>query len=83
MNLEERNGYLDSLQRLGIKLELDRVSRFLDGLGRPAERFRALLVTGTIGKGSVSTYLSSALSHMGLRTGLYTSPHLVRVEERI
>ena len=83
MNLEERNGYLDSLQRLGIKLELDRVSRFLDGLGRPAERFRALLVTGTNGKGSVSTYLSSALSHMGFRTGLYTSPHLVRVEERI
>ena len=64
-------------------MELDRVSRFLDGLGRPAERFRALLVTGTNGKGSVSTYLSSALSHMGFRTGLYTSPHLVRVEERI
>lgn len=83
MNLEERNGYLDSLQRLGIKLELDRVSRFLDGLGRPAEKFRALLVTGTNGKGSVSTYLSSALSRMGFKTGLYTSPHLVRVEERI
>jgi len=54
-----------------------------EALGHPERRFPAIIVAGTNGKGSTSAILASILRAAGYRTGLYTSPHLVRVNERI
>jgi dihydrofolate synthase / folylpolyglutamate synthase len=75
--------YLKSLQRFGIKLGLDNIRALLASLGNPDRRFPSVLVAGTNGKGSVAAMLARILMEHGFRTGLYTSPHLVRVEERI
>jgi dihydrofolate synthase/folylpolyglutamate synthase len=74
--------YLSSLERFGIKLGLEQIRALLDGLDRPEQAFPALLIAGTNGKGSVAAMIERALRAAGLRTGLYTSPHLVRIEER-
>jgi dihydrofolate synthase/folylpolyglutamate synthase len=63
--------------------ELDRVRELLDALGNPQDSFRSFHIAGTKGKGSVSALISSVLSAAGYRTGLYTSPHLQRLTERI
>jgi dihydrofolate synthase/folylpolyglutamate synthase len=63
--------------------DLGRVRGLLARLGDPHRRFPSLHVAGTKGKGSVSAMATSALSAAGLRTGLYTSPHLLRFTERI
>ena len=55
---------------------------FCDALGHPERAFRSIHVAGTNGKGSVASILTSALAAVGLRTGLYTSPHLVDFRER-
>ena len=75
--------YLKSLERFGIKLGLDNIRTLLGSLGSPASEYPSLIVAGTNGKGSVAAMLARILSGHGFRTGLYTSPHLVRVEERI
>jgi dihydrofolate synthase / folylpolyglutamate synthase len=62
---------------------LDRMHRALAELGHPERAFRAALVVGTNGKGSTAALLASILQRHGVRVGLYTSPHLVHVEERI
>lgn len=62
---------------------LDRVQRALELLGNPHERFSSVLVVGTNGKGATAALLASMLHAHGVRVGLYTSPHLVHVEERI
>jgi dihydrofolate synthase/folylpolyglutamate synthase len=65
------------------KFSLDEVRILLAALGDPQRRVPSLLVAGTNGKGSTACTLASILSASGLRTGLYTSPHLERVNERI
>lgn len=62
---------------------LDRMIRCVEALGRPDRAFRTIHVTGTKGKGSVSRMLAALLRATGLRVGLYTSPHLERLGERI
>src|SRR5262249_51533121 len=62
---------------------LDRMRQFLHLLGNPQERYRIVHVAGSKGKGSTSAMLAAILGHAGYRTGLFTSPHLQRVEERI
>jgi dihydrofolate synthase/folylpolyglutamate synthase len=66
-----------------VRLGLEPTVALLDALGRPQDHFLALHVAGTNGKGSVAALLAAALQACGLRTGLYTSPHLVRFAERI
>lgn len=66
-----------------IKLGLDEVRGLLDVLGRPEEALLTVHVAGTNGKGSVCAMLAGMLESAGFRTGLYTSPHLVRFNERI
>src|SRR3972149_5521552 len=63
--------------------DLDRVRRLLHRLGGPQTAYRTIHVAGTKGKGSVSSLIASSLRAAGHRTGLYTSPHLVRFTERI
>jgi dihydrofolate synthase/folylpolyglutamate synthase len=75
--------WLYSTQAAGIKLGLENVRRLLDALGNPHRQLPCIHVAGTNGKGSVSAMLDSIGRAAGLRTGLYTSPHLVRFNERI
>lgn len=74
---------LDRLEVWGQKLGLDATRSLLDLLGRPQRRVPTVLVAGTNGKGSTSAALASILSAAGFRCGLYTSPHLEHVEERL
>src|SRR5689334_2112692 len=64
-------------------LRLDRMRALLHRLGDPQQRLRLLHVAGSKGKGSTSAVLAAVLRRAGYRTGLFTSPHLCRVEERI
>lgn len=63
--------------------KLDRMRRLLARLGDPQERLPAVHIAGTKGKGSTAIMVASALTAAGYRTGLYTSPHLERFEERM
>jgi dihydrofolate synthase/folylpolyglutamate synthase len=65
------------------KFSLGEIRILLSALGDPHRRFPAVLIAGTNGKGSTAATLASILTASGLRTGLYTSPHLARVNERI
>ncbi|MBR5661026.1 MAG: bifunctional folylpolyglutamate synthase/dihydrofolate synthase [Bacteroidales bacterium] len=61
---------------------LDHMLRFSSILGNPQEKYRTIHVAGTNGKGSVANMLASALSSIGLKVGLYTSPHIIDFRER-
>ena len=74
--------YLFSLEKLGIKFGLDNIRAIAGALGNPQDAWPSVIVAGTNGKGSVSAMVERGLRATGLRTGLYTSPHLVRLEER-
>ena len=75
--------YLASLTRHGIHPELDSVTRVLARLGHPQDSYAAIQITGTNGKGSTSVILDAIFRQAGYRTGLYTSPHLLDLRERI
>jgi dihydrofolate synthase / folylpolyglutamate synthase len=75
--------HLYRLERFGIKLGLDNIRQLLSLLGDPHRGLKVLHVTGTNGKGSVCAYAASVLQESGYRVGLYTSPHLIRFNERI
>jgi dihydrofolate synthase/folylpolyglutamate synthase len=74
--------YLFSLEQIGIKLGLDQIRALVDGLGHPERAFRSIVVAGTNGKGSVTAMIERGLRAAGYRTGRYTSPHLIHIEER-
>ena len=65
------------------KFDLAHMRVLLGALGNPERGFRSVLVAGTNGKGSTSATLAAILRASGLKTGLYTSPHLIRINERI
>ncbi len=65
------------------KFDLEHMRVLTEALGHPERRFPSVIVAGTNGKGSTSATLASILRDAGYKTGLYTSPHLVRVNERI
>jgi dihydrofolate synthase/folylpolyglutamate synthase len=83
MTPEACRAYLRDLQKFGVKLGLDNVRILLSSFDDPQKAFPSIHVAGTNGKGSVCAMLTEILSRRGLRIGLYTSPHLVRLEERI
>lgn len=74
---------LESLELRGMKLGLAAIEALCERLDRPERRVPAVLVGGTNGKGSTAATLSSIATACGLRAGLYTSPHLIRVTERV
>nr|HPK72060.1 Mur ligase family protein [Vicinamibacterales bacterium] len=74
--------YLFGLEFHGRKFGLENILAITDALGRPQDACPSAAVAGTNGKGSVCAFVSAALTAAGHRTGCYTSPHLVRVEER-
>jgi dihydrofolate synthase/folylpolyglutamate synthase len=65
------------------KFDLDHMRVLLAELGNPERRFASVLIAGTNGKGSTAATLASILAAAGFRTGLYTSPHLIRINERL
>src|SRR5579863_4165748 len=65
------------------KFDLAHMRVLLKALEHPERNFPSVLIAGTNGKGSTAATLASILQASGLRTGLYTSPHLVRINERI
>ncbi|MCA9515209.1 MAG: bifunctional folylpolyglutamate synthase/dihydrofolate synthase [Myxococcales bacterium] len=75
--------WLDSLHPRGIQLGLDRVREVLDRLGNPHQRLKAVTIAGTNGKGSTAAFVAAMAHAAGYRVGLYTSPHLASVTERI
>jgi dihydrofolate synthase / folylpolyglutamate synthase len=75
--------YLYDLQLHGIKFGLNNITRLASELGNPQESFLSVHVAGTNGKGSTSAMIASILQHAGLKTGLFTSPHLLSFTERI
>lgn len=87
MQSHKLTDYLQRLYRLhafGIKFGLEAEAGLLERLGNPERDFKKIIhVAGTNGKGSVCALLESVLRAGGFKTGLYTSPHLVRVNERI
>lgn len=77
------NRLLSELEDRGIRLGLEPLAGLLAALGGPQDGLPAVLVAGTNGKGSTCALLESMVRAAGYRTGLYTSPHLERVEERV
>jgi len=65
------------------KFDLTHMRVLLEALEHPERKFPAVLIAGTNGKGSTAATLASILHRSGYKTGLYTSPHLVRINERI
>jgi dihydrofolate synthase / folylpolyglutamate synthase len=70
------------LERLGIKFGLENIRTLCTALDHPQDAYRTVVIAGTNGKGSVAAMVDCGLSAAGFRTGRYTSPHLVRLEER-
>ncbi|MGE5361632.1 MAG: bifunctional folylpolyglutamate synthase/dihydrofolate synthase [Bacteroidales bacterium] len=74
--------YLFSLEKLGVKFGLRNIEVLCEALGHPERAYPSIIVAGTNGKGSVTAMLEQALRASGLRAARYTSPHLVRLNER-
>ncbi len=85
MNIEEAIKYLYSLgnEALAMKLGLDSIHALARALDDPQKKFPAIHIAGTNGKGSTAAMTASILRAAGLRAGLYTSPHLISITERI
>jgi dihydrofolate synthase/folylpolyglutamate synthase len=82
MSLDRVLEKLYARRRFGIRPGVDRVQLLLERLGHPQQTFRSIHVVGTNGKGSTAAFLSAIFSATGLRTALFTSPHLVSFTER-
>ncbi len=79
-------GFLSFLNQLDVsvmKLGTERVEKVLAALGHPQDKIKTIHIVGTNGKGSVSAMLSAIFTAAGYKTGLFTSPHLIHIEERI
>ena len=83
MNLRQAEEYLLDLELFGMRFGLDRMHRLMTALGMPERRFASIHVVGTNGKSSTVRMIAAILERHGLRTGSYTSPHLVSFTERV
>ena len=82
-NIDKELKFLYSLRREGIKLGLQHTTDLLKFLGNPHSHYKTIHIAGTNGKGSTASYINSILIESGYKVGLYTSPHLVKFNERI
>lgn len=83
IELKQQLSYLFGLQRRGIKVGLEHTELLLEYAGNPHHTFPSIHLAGTNGKGSTSAAAASILEAAGYKVGLYTSPHLLRFNERI
>lgn len=82
MNYEEAVNYIAEVPKFTKKNKAENTIELLRRLGNPEEKFKVIHVAGTNGKGSVCAFTESILRHHGWRTGLFISPHLVKLNER-
>ncbi len=82
MDYNQSLNYIANLTVFGIKPGLTRIEKLLSLMGQPQLRYRTIHVTGTNGKGSTTAMLAAILKAAGIRTGMYTSPHLISYNER-
>ena len=80
---EDAERHLRSLELFGMRFGLDRMRRMMTALGSPERRFQSIHVVGTNGKSSTTRMIAAILERHGLRTGTYTSPHLISYTERV
>lgn len=80
---EEAERHLRTLELFGMRFGLDRMRRMMTALGSPQRRFATIHVVGTNGKSSTTRMIAAILQRHGLRTGTYTSPHLISYTERV
>lgn len=83
MLISEAISFLESLGKFRIKLSLERIKKLLSFYENPQNSFKSIHIAGTNGKGSVCKFISEILQQSGYKAGLYTSPHLIDVRERI
>lgn len=83
MTYEESLDYLANLCKFGINLGLVRIEKLLEMMDHPERKFKTIHITGTNGKGSTTAMLASILTASGIKTGMYTSPHLIEYTERM
>ncbi|MCX8011064.1 MAG: bifunctional folylpolyglutamate synthase/dihydrofolate synthase, partial [Ignavibacteria bacterium] len=83
MNYKETLDFLYSLQKVGIKFGLENTKKLLEKFDNPQQKFKSIHIAGTNGKGSTASFTASILKEFGYKVGLYTSPHLVKFNERI
>lgn len=83
MNIKEILDELYNLSVFGMKLGLDNIKEIMKRLDNPQDTYKTIHVAGTNGKGSTATMLETALIEAGYKVGKYTSPHIVRFNERI
>ena len=91
MDSSEVNSYLDTFVNFESQLHklrpedfhLNRIQKFLDLAGHPSQNLKIVHVAGTKGKGSTCVLTAGILQQLGFSVGLYTSPHLLNVRERI
>ena len=82
MNYTEAVDYIETIPKFTVKHPPEHTRELLSRLGNPQEGIKIIHVAGTNGKGSVCAYLNAMLLAGGKKTGLFTSPHLVRINER-
>lgn len=82
MNYTEAVEYVLSVPKFTTKNKLENTIELMERLGRPDRKMKIVHVAGTNGKGSVCAYLSSIFENAGKKVGLFTSPHLVKINER-
>ena len=80
--LFDAEAYINSLNMFGIRLGLENVKKLFSAAGNPQNSLKFIHIAGTNGKGSTGAMLECALRGTGLKTGFYTSPHLIDVRER-
>lgn len=83
MNIQETLDELYGLSVFGIKLGLDNIKEILNRLGNPQSNYKTIHIAGTNGKGSTAAMIESILIENGFSVGKYTSPHIVKFNERI
>ena len=82
MNYNEIVNYIEDIPKFTVKNPLEHTKELLKRLGNPQDHIKVIHVAGTNGKGSTCAYLASMLSAGGKKTGLFTSPHLVKINDR-
>lgn len=83
MDIKTSLDRLYSLHTFGMKLGLENITKFLNLLGNPQKKLKTFHIAGSNGKGSTASFIASILMEAGFKTGLYTSPHFVRFNERV
>ncbi len=81
-SIENTWEYVNNLERLGMRLGLERMAKLVEALGSPHKAYRTIHVVGTNGKSSTTRFISSLLVVLGHMVGTYVSPHLISLAER-